>query len=257
MLGHEPFLLQVDFEDELAYKLLLLPGLQLDTLTIVAGFCCNYFKSGHMKDFLKTSFPCKELHQVTPGSPFHSHVTPNPLRTPKYLIADIVAWEDILVGRTDTSAQVSISIIQSSETGNERTGTVYKDSARQLLTETAISQEVIGEENLTSVGIELEPSVETLVIFKPSFTTATAPSLAPIADEETELEIPDSDDEEDIPRVWRGDLRDKYVQDTFIDKDRMTTGKAFPWPEEMDSEYTIFDEYSNINEMFWHIPTFD
>ncbi|KAB8302063.1 hypothetical protein EYC80_005514 [Monilinia laxa] len=255
MLGHEPFLLQGDFGDELAYKFLLLPGLRLDTLTIVSGFCCSYSTSGHIKEFLKTSFPCKELHQVTPGSPFHSNSKPNTSRTPKYLAANILAWESDLAGRTDTSAQVTISITQSSETGDERTGTVYKDSARQLLAETAISQGVIGQEKLTSLGMELEPSAETLVIFKPSFTTATAPSIVPVADEETELEIPDSEDEEDIPRVWRGDLRDEYVQNTEIDMEDMTTGKTFPWPKEINAEHTIFDEYSNINEMFWHTPT--
>ncbi|RAL63044.1 hypothetical protein DID88_004129 [Monilinia fructigena] len=204
MLGHEPFLLQGDFGDELAYKFLLFPGLRLDTLTIVSGFCCNYSTAGHIKEFLKTSFPCKELHQVTPGSPFHSNSKPNTSRTPKYLTGNIVAWENELVGRTDTSAQVTISIIQSSETGDKR----------------------------------------------------TAPPIVPIADEETELEIPNSEDEEDIPRVWRGDLRDEYMQNTETNMENMTTGKTFPWPEEINAEHTIFDEYSNINEMFWHIPTF-
>lgn len=232
----------------IAHKLMLLPGLDLDTLTISRGTCP--FDHGYqgIPPFLQTSTFFKELHQITPGSPFHIGDYPDPLSAQFSFEVNLMTWERLIKKRTD-AIQFTVSISQSSsDIDNGSTGSVYRQSASEILAETAISSnsiESIPRDKIRSISEELKPSAETLVVFKPSFPIATASILDT-----------GSENEEKIPQVWRGVIRDAYIENMMLTEDitsnHMAAGDMFPWPYEMEAEYTIIDEYSDRDEVDWH-----
>ncbi|ESZ96293.1 hypothetical protein SBOR_3348 [Sclerotinia borealis F-4128] len=258
MLQDEPEI-PAGITEELAHGLRLLPGLKLDTLSLVSPWRLNrsdYFGSPDINRFLRTKFPCKELHLITPGSPFHETDKWTHEQASGAFEDKIDAWANTLTEAGDAAPQVTIAVFQSTELNSDLTGTVYNDSARQVLEETVISPAAI-KSKLVKFGKTLHSTAETLVIFKDVSASPTIPdAVMTEVDEVSVVEIADSeadgDEDELITRTWVGDVRDEYLFGRENDDlENMTTGELFSWPHEMRAAYIIFDKYKNVDDVIW------
>ncbi|KAI9644042.1 hypothetical protein NHQ30_007394 [Ciborinia camelliae] len=235
-----------EIQEELVHGLQVLPGLNLDTLSIVSpwGFDrSEYFGCPDINRFLKDRFPCKELHLITPGSPFHTTASSFPGEASVAFGTHISLWASDLAQAGHAAPRVKIAVIQSTEHDSDRTGTVYNHSARQVLEETTVSRKAM-KRKLVEFGKTLHPTAETLIIFK----DVSAPPTTMTGTNEVE----DIYWDRPVQRNWRGDVREEYLLDREEDdKENMTTGDLFPWPHEMRPAYVIFDKYTNINDIIW------
>ncbi|KAA8577208.1 hypothetical protein EYC84_007200 [Monilinia fructicola] len=244
-------------QEQFVHDLHLLPGLNLRRLQIVSpwGFGnLKYFGCPDVSRFITSAFPCKELCLITPKSPFHEEETWTPAAVSTAFGAKINSWAADLEEKGDAAPRLTISVIQSTEPDSKRTGTVFNDSARQVLEETAVSPDAI-ESKTVEFGKNLNPTAETLVIFKSFPRIPLSPDTNMTGmDEETVAEIPDSEagSDEHKPRTWLGDVRDEYLVDRENDDlENMTTGDLFPWPHELRPSYVIIDKYNNVDDIIW------
>ncbi|KAF7878804.1 hypothetical protein EAF04_000007 [Stromatinia cepivora] len=246
MMGDEPSLPD-SINDEHQWRgLQVLEGLQLDRLTVVPSWGTKYNGCEDIKRFMISSFPCKELVYFTPRSVFHETDQTTSAEASMLLTERINDMANDLQSRGDFGTGLTMTILQSSEPGSKSTGTVFKDSAVEVLTETAISRDP-APAKMIACGKALKPNVEILVIFKPAATTSTLPDAS--------IEgVWKTVDEKKVRKTWRDDYRDEYIRDAQEqqpDMENITTGELFPWPYDMRKRYTIIDQYKNVDDIIW------
>ncbi|KAJ8069581.1 hypothetical protein OCU04_000020 [Sclerotinia nivalis] len=245
MMGDEPSPPE-SINDEHQWRgLQVLEGLQLDRLTVVPSWGTKYNGCEDIKRFMVSSFPCKELFYFTPRSVFHETDQTTSAEASTLLTRRINNMADDLKSRGDFGTGLTMTIIQSSEPDSKHTGTVFKDSAIEVLAETAITRDP-APAKMIACGKALKPNVETLVIFKPAATTSTLPDAS--------IEgVWKTVDDKTVRKTWRDDYRDEYIRDAQQqpDMENITTGELFPWPHDMRKGYTIIDQYNNVIDIIW------
>ncbi|EDN98076.1 predicted protein [Sclerotinia sclerotiorum 1980 UF-70] len=246
MMGDEPSPPD-SINDEHQWRgLQVLEGLQLDRLTVVPSWGTKYNGCEDIKRFMVSSFPCKELFYFTPTSVFHETDQTTSAEASTLLTQRINDMANDLKSRGEFGTRLTMTILQSSKPDSHYTGTSFKDSAIEVLAETAILPDP-APTKMIACGKSLKPNVETLVIFKPAATTSTLPDAS--------IEgVWKTVDDKKVRKTWRDDYRDEYIrgaQEQSPDMENITTGELFPWPYDMRKGYTIIDRYDNVDDIIW------